>query len=196
MEAKAVGNPTKDQMRLMMQSLLAERFQLQVHFETHETPVFFLSLARSEKPGPMLKRHEDGPACDGIATPGKSGWPGKDDVFPARCDSMALIRKPGVAMSGARNVTVAYFADALPSLGEVERAVVDQTGLSGKFDFRIEWTPERTASLAPNAALIPADPLGPAFLDALREQLGLKLTAGRAPLQRLVVDRVATASEN
>ena len=63
-EAQATGNPTKDQMRLMMQTLLAERFQLTAHFETREVPVFELRLAKPGKPGPKLIPHADGPPCD------------------------------------------------------------------------------------------------------------------------------------
>jgi uncharacterized protein (TIGR03435 family) len=53
-EARAEGNPTKDQMRLMMQALLADRFKLAVHFETREAPVFALILAKPGKTGPKL----------------------------------------------------------------------------------------------------------------------------------------------
>jgi bla regulator protein blaR1 len=62
-EARAAGNPTKDQMRLMMQSLLADRFRLRVHFETRDGPVFALTLVRPGETGPKLRPHADGPAC-------------------------------------------------------------------------------------------------------------------------------------
>ena len=58
-EAQAQGNPTKDQMRLMMQSLLAERFKLAVHFETREASVFVLTLVKQGKAGPRLRPHSE-----------------------------------------------------------------------------------------------------------------------------------------
>lgn len=62
-EAKADGNPTKDQMRLMMQSLLADRFKLRVHFETREGAVLALTLVAPGKLGPKLIPHSQGPPC-------------------------------------------------------------------------------------------------------------------------------------
>jgi hypothetical protein len=66
---------------------------------------------------------------------------------------------------------------------------------SGRFDFSIEWPPESNRPSIPNADA-PADPQGPAFLEALREQLGLKLESTRAPIRMLVVDHVERPSEN
>ena len=60
-QAKAEGNPTKDQMRLMMQSLLADRFKLAVHFETHDLPVLALQLKRAGEIGPRLRPPFRGP---------------------------------------------------------------------------------------------------------------------------------------
>ena len=62
-DAKAEGNPTKDQMRLMMQSLLADRFMLRAHFETKEVPVLALTLVNPSKLGPKLLPHSEGPPC-------------------------------------------------------------------------------------------------------------------------------------
>ena len=62
-QAQAEGNPTKDQIRLMMQSLLADRFKLAVHFETREVPVLAMVPDRPPILGPRLRHHEDGPAC-------------------------------------------------------------------------------------------------------------------------------------
>jgi bla regulator protein blaR1 len=73
--------------------------------------------------------------------------------------------------------------------------VVDQTGLSGKYDFTLEWTPESTA-LRPSRADIQPDPQRPSFLEALQEQLGLKLKPTKAPLDVLVIDHIAKPSPN
>lgn len=71
--------------------------------------------------------------------------------------------------------------------------MVDQTGLSGRFDFWMEFAPERPGP--PNGDA-PPPVEGPAFLDALREQLGLKLESTKAPLRVLVVDKVERPTEN
>ena len=74
-QAKAAnGNPTKDQMRLMMQSLLADRFQLAIHFETQQMPVLAMALVRAGKTGPKLKPHSEGLPCDSPA-PSRRGLP-------------------------------------------------------------------------------------------------------------------------
>src|SRR4029077_5500078 len=62
-EARASGNPTKDQMRLMMQPLLEERFKLAVHYETQRLPVFALVLNEPGKTGPQLQRHPKDSSC-------------------------------------------------------------------------------------------------------------------------------------
>ena len=62
-QARADGNPSKDQMRLMMQSLLADRFKLAVHYETRRLPVFALVLARPGRTGPHLQPHPEDSTC-------------------------------------------------------------------------------------------------------------------------------------
>ena len=62
-DAEAEGNPTKDQMRLMMQSLLADRFKLRIHFEPRNVPVLALTLVKPGKLGPKLLPHSEGPPC-------------------------------------------------------------------------------------------------------------------------------------
>jgi uncharacterized protein (TIGR03435 family) len=183
-QARAEGNPTKDQMRLMMQSLLADRFKLAIHFETRDVPVFALTLVKPGEIGPKLRPHADGPPCDA------------PDVFASRCDAAMLEMKPNrMYQAGARNVTMASVADILPSLAGLGRPVLDQTGLSGRFDFVVEWAPESNGPLPPNADAQP-DSQGPTFLEALGEQLGLKLKSTRGPVQALVVDHVENLSEN
>jgi bla regulator protein BlaR1 len=189
-EARAEGNPTKDQMRLMMQSLLADRFQLAVHFETHDTPVLGLALIKPGKTGPNLRLHADGPPCD---TP----IAGAAQIFPPRCDVFAMILKPGgTRMLGSRNITIDQVAGSLSTPGRLGRPVVDQTGLTGRFDFTIEWVPEPNGPPPPSGAAAPADPSGPSFQEALHDQLGLKLEAARAPVRTLVIDKVERPSEN
>src|SRR5579871_6851170 len=164
-EAKApTPNPTKDQMRLMMQSLLAERFHLPIHFETRETSILALTLVKPGKLGPKLIHHEDGPPCD---IPPPAG------AVLDRCDVMALFNRDGLSTAASRNNTISYIAGALPGLGHLSRPVVDQTGLTGRFDFTLEFAREQNSASATDSDNA-SDPQGPSFLQALRDQLGLK----------------------
>jgi uncharacterized protein (TIGR03435 family) len=202
-QAEAKGNPTKDQMRLMMQSLLAERFQLKVHFETQVVPVLAMTLVKPDKPGPKLRPHSEGVPCE--ATPATNGPPAgplagqpasATSVFPPVCDVYMMTMSPNAgARAGSRNTTMDLLAGSLPGIGDLARPVVDETGLNGRFDFSIEFAPESHGPATPNANA-PADVPGPTFLEALREQLGLKLEATKAPLRILVVDHADRPSEN
>jgi bla regulator protein blaR1 len=190
-EAKAPANATKDQMRLMMQSLLAERFKLAVHFETKEMPVFALTLVKPGKLGPKLIPHEQGPACDA---------PASDNVFPPNCyANMVRLLPDGVRKAGSRNTTPALLASGLMGPGSLGRPVVDQTGLTGRFDFSLEYAPDPNDPIArltqQNGGPAPPE-TGPSFLDAVREQLGLKLESTKAAVRTLIVDHVEAPSEN
>jgi bla regulator protein BlaR1 len=194
-EARAPGNPSKDQMRLMVQSLLADRFKLAAHFETQVQPVLAMMLAKPEKTGPKLRPHSEGPPCEAPSLanvpPSRDG-----DVFPPICDAYMMTRMPNKpAKAGSRNTTMALLAGALPGLGNLDRPVVDQTGLSGRFDFTLEFAPELNRPAPPNSDP-PSDPQGPAFLDALRDQLGLKLQPTKAPVQVLIIDHLERPSAN
>jgi uncharacterized protein (TIGR03435 family) len=204
-EARAPGNPTKDQMRLMMQSLLAERFKLRVHFETREGPVFALTLVRPGQIGPKLRPHGDGPACpdsfdmNSVTTPPRHA----NDPFPPACGSIQSTRAANSTLLGARDVTVEAIAEGAiygmgSLIGEVDKPVVDRTGLKGSYDFRLEL-PLGTFSFSlapPNPGAQAADPKGTPFLNALREQLGLKLVSSKGPIRKLVIDHIEPPSGN
>jgi uncharacterized protein (TIGR03435 family) len=139
-EARAGGNPTKDQIRLMMQSLLADRFKLAVHFETRESPVFDLTLVRPGKTGPKLRPHAEGPPCpDSYALSAPGPRPNSSNVFPENCETAAMQERNGIRMVGTRNTTMALLANAIYSYGgmagEVDKPVVDKTGLSWNVRF-------------------------------------------------------------
>ncbi len=106
-------------------------------------------------------------------------------------------RRPGgMSLAASRNTNMEMLAGAIPTFGGVSRPVVDRTGFERKFDFTLEWMPETNGAPSPNGDLAPADPAGPSFLDALREQLGLKLEPGKAPIRVLIVDHVERPSAN
>jgi bla regulator protein BlaR1 len=201
-EARVEGNPTKDQMRLMMQSLLTERCKLAVHYETREVPVFALTLVKSGNTGPKLHPHSEGPPCPEFTQPAAGSI--SSDTFPPNCDTDVMRGSNGTRMIGYRNATtpllatMIYFYGAMA--GEVDRPVVDQTGLHGNFDFTIEYAPGEMDRFArprtPSPDARPPDPQGAAFLHAVREQLGLKLVPSKAPIRMLVIDHIERPSEN
>jgi uncharacterized protein (TIGR03435 family) len=194
-EARSEGNPTKDQMRLMMQSLLAERFHFAAHFETRTFPALGLGLVKPGKTGPNLRPHSEGVPCEATPATNDPIKPG-GNVFPPVCDVvMMTINRDQIAKGGSRNTTMTLLAGALPGMGRLDHAVVDQTGLTGRFDFTIEFAPEPNRAAEPTAD--PAPELrGPGFIEALREQLGLKLEATKAPLPFLVIERVERPTGN
>jgi bla regulator protein blaR1 len=191
----ATGNPTKDQMRLMVQSLLADRFHLAAHFETREVPVFALTLVKAGRPGPKLVPHAEGPPCD---QPGPSPGAGLAG-FPPVCGSMTAIKMPGslLFLVGSRDVTMDVFASSLSEvpLG-LGRPVINKTGLKGSVDFTLEWAPEPRGTVTSDSPAVPADQAGPTPVEALHDQLGLKLESTKGPLRILIIDRVERPSEN
>jgi uncharacterized protein (TIGR03435 family) len=191
-QARAEGNPTKDQMRRMMQSLLADRFELSVHTETRQLPVFALTQLRDGKFGPQLQPHSESIPCSTLPDAPASGAASQATIaggLPKTCGGIGGLTPsvPGRSRIGARNVTMEFIAMNMASIGRLDRAVVNETGLSGTFDFILEWMPERRVSATPNDAPQPED-LGPTFLEALQEQLGLKLVSRRGPVEALVID--------
>ena len=153
-QAKATSNPTKDQMRLMMQSLLADRFKLAAHFEMREAPALALVLLRPKQPGPRLRSHAEGLACDAkwIAPPDRSAPTVPPGEFVPECGYTQVIDGPNhTVVPGSRNTTIEQIADYLASLGSFGRPLVDQTGLSGRFDFSLSWQLEYSSPSNPGS---------------------------------------------
>lgn len=199
-EARASGPVTKDQMRLMMQSLLADRFKLVAHWETREAPVFALLQDRPGKLGSQIEPHSASDGCGSTAFPEASENGAATQrteplsALPIPCGMIAHL-PPSAAGShrfGGRNVTFAMLASSLPmqtGLATMPRPVVDKTGLAGGYDFWLEWTPEDTSEVGNRES-------GGTFRDALKEQLGLKLKPENGPVQILVIDHVEQPSPN
>lgn len=190
-------NPTKDQMRLMVQSLLADRFKLTFHFEAQQVPVLALTLLKPGKTGPNLRPHTDGPPCDVPIPPPASDRSEKiPAVYPARCDEYDMEAMPGrMVLLGSRNTTMDLLAHSLNNIGRLGRPVVDRTELKGRFDFTMEWTPESNRHANADADVQP-DSQGTTFLEAVKDQLGLKLESTKATLDVLIIDHVERPSEN
>jgi len=184
-EATAPQHATKDQYRLMMQALLAERFHLVLHFENREEPVLAMVLIKPGKPGPRLIPHEQGLPCDAVPLP---------DTWPQQCYSFAAKPKGELFFGGSRGTSMDLIAKFLGSVagseGEVGRTVVDQTGLTGKWDFTMEVAKPGSSALPDGAAV------GPSVLEGMQEQLGIKLKPTKAVIPVLVIDHVELPSEN
>jgi uncharacterized protein (TIGR03435 family) len=182
-------------MRLMVQSLLAERFQLAAHFESRVFPAFAMTLVKPDKTGPKLRPHSEGAPCEAMPPPDGPITP-SGSVYPPVCDVvMMTINANRVARGGSRNTTMDLLATALPGMGRLDHTVIDRTGLTGRFDFMIEFAPEFNPPAGP-ATEPPPEPQGPQFIVALREQLGLKLESVKATLPFLVIDHVERPTGN
>ena len=202
-QARAAGSPTKDQMRLMMRSLLADRFKLAVHTEKREVPVLAFVLLKPGKTGPQLQRHPDDASCETNVEPTSPAHPIPDlfsqkvpGGFPAVCNSIIGVPPsvPGRSRLGGRNVTIGFMADMFSQRVDLGRPMIDATGLTGTFDFLLEFTPEsKTPAPDTNTA---ADPDGPSFEQAVRDQLGLKFESRKSSMNVMVFDHVEHPSEN
>jgi uncharacterized protein (TIGR03435 family) len=161
-----------EQGRLIMQAMLADRFKLKVHRETKEMPVFALVIAKS---GFKLKEADPNDTYpNGMKGPDGIGHAG------AMMIDRGKLTAQGIPMSAlANNLTF-----------QVHRIVVDKTGLTGKYDFTLQWSPDEVHGAdAPESA-------GPSIFTALQEQLGLKLEQSKGPVDTVVVDHVEMPSDN
>jgi uncharacterized protein (TIGR03435 family) len=158
-EAKA-ANPHAGnaQFQQMVQNLMADRFQLKFHRETRELPVYLLTQAKN---GVKLAEAKEPSADVGMR-----------------------IEAPG-RMIGVK-ATMTTLANALTKA--LKRQVVDETGLSGAYSFRLAYTPD------PKPGMEPGD--GPSVFTALEEQLGLRLKAGKGPVEVLVIDSAQKPAAN
>lgn len=199
-EARAAGDPSTDQYRLMMQSLLAERFKLRVHRETSQGLVYDLLLVKSGKLGPSLRRYADDPPCP--SNQAQSSAPIVQGIgeLPPNCDVLVPMKSSGSGLlkAGARNLSMPMIADYLLTLFNLspykglDRPVLDRTQLTGTFDFTIEWSQQTSAPPAASRA----ESSGPTIQQALQNQLGLKLVSAMGPISRLVVDHIEDLSPN
>ena len=156
----------------MFQVVLAERFNLKVHRETKELPVYFLVVARG---GPKLtesKLNSDDPNA-----PTNGSWGG-------------TVRGP-LTISTAKRVPTEDLASVLSK--SIGRMVLDKTGLTGKYDFTLQYVREQIA-VTPSADA--SDSSDTSIFKALQDQLGLKLESGKGPVEIIVIDHVERASGN
>lgn len=190
--AKAENSFKDGELRTMLQALLADRFQLAIHRETKELPIYALTLARKDgKLGPGLAEPKEG-GCAQIE-PGKPPPPLSPGA-PPPCGGFTM-QPRALKASGA---LVAQMAAPLSRF--LGRRVVDKTGLTARFDIGFEWTPDdiqlAQMQLPPDAPKPQFDPNGPSIFTAIQEQLGLKLESQKGPVETIVIDHVEKPSEN
>jgi bla regulator protein blaR1 len=188
-EVPATG--AQDPLRMMLRTLLADRFKLVMHKETKELPIFELVLAREDgKLGPRLR-----PAavdCEARAAAVRAGTPPPSSSGPPGPGSCGTTMNP-VSLRGG-GATMARLASMLE--GPAQRLVIDRTGLTGNWDLEVNYTPDRS-QLPPGVELPSSiDPNGPSLFTALEEQLGLKLRPARGPVEVLVIDSVQQPTPN
>jgi uncharacterized protein (TIGR03435 family) len=166
--------PNPDEQMSMLRKLLADRFKLTFHREEKEFSIYALTVAKN---GPKLKESTAPPdkLADLISV-----------VFPDR------------VLLPARNTTTAQFASQFTNRGVLDRPVVDRTGLSGKYDFDLEWADDETqfGGQLRKRASTDDGPDKPDLFAAVQQQLGLRLDATKGPIEVLVIDNVARPSEN
>jgi len=175
----------KRQRSLMLQSLLAVRFKLKVRFETRELPVYALSIAKSG-PRPALAQHTSPLPTDET----------RSVSFPTTAQGLSrgiFVQYRGQsAEMTAKAATLDEVAHWLAGYSEIGgRPVVNQTALTGSYDFTLRWTRERLA-----AQTEASDSDAPALFTALQEQLGLRLLATKAPVEVIVIDHIEPPSHN
>jgi uncharacterized protein (TIGR03435 family) len=181
-EARAADPKTPpEQLKLMLQSLFADRFQLELHREIRQSNVYNLVVAKS---GPKIKLSADQTSPD-VNGPSPQGAGPNHGAIRLGAGSMIGNAAP-----------LPRFANLLSQ--RLDRIVIDKTNLPGRFDIRLRWTPDVGENpLSPTGVPLPAEPGdAPSIFVAIEEQLGLKLEAAKGPVEFLVIDHVEKPSGN
>lgn len=198
-DAKAQGNPSRGVvLGPMLQALLEDRFNLKIHRETRQIPVYNLIVAKS---GPKLRRFQQG-SCVPRSQSASPLKPGQNFCGPS-----PFTRKGALLVQELHGVSVGDFANILD--GIMDRPVIDKTGIPGQFDFSLEFEPEQQTMRVGLPPPPPGDAQenngapatttsfqGPSIFTALEEQLGLKLDLAKGPGEFFVIDHVDRPSEN
>jgi uncharacterized protein (TIGR03435 family) len=166
-EAKTERPTTTPQKLEMLQPLLADRFQLRVHWETRELPEYNIVISKG---GSKLREYQK---IDGEPRP--------------------IGTHIGHGLIDAHGIEFGEFVGFLRS--ELGRPVVNSTGLTAHYDFKLQWVPDESQPNSGGEVPSP-DAIGPSIFAAIQEQLGLKLEAMKGPVKVLVVDSAVKPSAN
>ena len=165
-----------EQRRTMFQQVLTDRFQLKIHHDSQQLPVYMLTLAKG---GSKLKQT----ATDAKGAGGISGGPGR-----------IMIGRGSIKGDG---MTVSFLVSILSR--QLHRTVIDKTGLTGNYDLELKWAPDEGMggdAGAHGPAVDDPSASGPTLFTALQEQLGLKLESGKGPVDTVVIDHLEKPAEN
>lgn len=164
------GQPNDKQWRVMVQKVVADRFKLSFHHDKKELLVYAIVVAKG---GAKLTKSTGDP----------NGLPG--------------LFFQGLGVLPARNATIADFAGVMQAV-VLDRPVLDQTGLSGRYDFLLKWTPDQWQFSSLGGKLPPPsdEAAAPDLFTAVQQQLGLKLESVKAPVEVLVIDHVEKPTAN
>jgi uncharacterized protein (TIGR03435 family) len=176
--AKAPGDADINEMYgPMMQSLIEQRFQLKIHNEVRERPVYFLKVASKKLT----------PSKDGVCVPIDMSQILKSRPPDNYCGRMTTRKGADNIIFDGYGITMADFARSIYK-DATDRPVLDRTGLTGRFDIHFEFVP--------STAVLSADDTGRSIFTALQDQLGLRLSPGKGPVEVLVIDHVERPSQN
>ncbi len=172
MNAQAERPSSVEELHVMLQNLVKDRFKLQMHSETKERSAYILSVDKTGPSESKMKPHE-------IASAGDP-W----------------IEQPAFGKLSAKFTPMDYFAWHLSLI--LDRPVLDRTGLKGGYDFDLSWTPDLPPGFAEGGLINgqPVDTSGPTIFAALEKQLGLKLEPQKGPVEILVIDHAEKPVEN
>jgi uncharacterized protein (TIGR03435 family) len=205
--ATVAPGTTKEQAAIMLQNLLADRFQLKVHRETRELPLYELTIGKG---GPKLKSYVVDP--NGPTTLDFAGGPppmGKDGSPVVPPGATLMMVREGKMHMVSKKVTMVRLTDILSN--NLRSPVVDKTGITGDYDLDLEFSTDGLAGAptpppggfgtgtgpgpGPNPAA--GGDEAPALITAVQDQLGLKLEQKKGPLEMIVVDHAEkTPREN
>jgi len=161
----------EDKKRQVFQQLLAKRFKLQIHTETHEGQIYELVIAQG---GPKIK-----------------------SVEPAPNSGNGFIEQHSSSVVICDRISMASFVSYLSRLG-MGRELHDKTGLTGNYNFTLQFAPMQPSSSfgGDESSTPPQDVGAPSIFTALQGQLGLKLVPTKGPVVSYVIDHVEKPSED
>lgn len=169
----------------MLKALLEDRFKLKTHRETKEVPVYDLTVAKGGLKAPRF--------AAGSCTPFDWNTPLSDQL-------QSGTQKHCIDRETRRGASVMVQLDAMSIdafvkffLSRLDRPVIDKTGLTGLFNFHLEYAPDQAST---DAIATPADPAGSSIFTAVQQQLGLRLTRANGPGEYIVIDHVERPSPN
>jgi len=166
----------QEKMRAMLRDMLEDRFSLKIHKDSKEMPIYALVVAKG---GPKLEEYAD--------APGASNQPN--------------MMRMGRGQINANGVPIGLLVNQLA--GMVGRSVIDKTGLTGRYNIKLTWSPDpgeggalRGPGPGPDGPPPPSSDSGPSIFTALQEQLGLRLESQKGPVELIVVDKVEKPTGN